>query len=125
MIHFSGLEELTKVLAKIKSQFTQPNNLNKWREWAIKILKQKHLPIFERMFCAYGHAQVVEKVKPFGGGYIFWSRVCGGCPIGSYTIKLLRAGRKIPTDVKFCSLLESGLLTRDPVKPGDIYTLPE
>lgn len=117
----SSLTQLVNYFRKSKST---NSNLNKWRQWAYKILRRRNFPM-DLSVCAYGKTQLVDHVKPFGGGYIFWSKACSGCHIGDAIINLYKTNRIgfVPRN-KHCVFLESGLLTRDPVKPGDLYILP-
>ncbi|SRR5258706_4662344 len=118
------MSNLTQLVNYFRKSQSTKSNLNKWRLWAFKILRRKNFPI-DLSICAYGKNQLVDRVKPFGGGSIFWSKACSGCHIGDAIINLYKTDRTefIPTH-KHCLFLESGLLTRDPVKPGDVYILP-
>ena len=116
------IEALNQLKARISGK-KQAKNIN-WVTWAAALLKRRNI-LIDLSVCAYGNTQIVDRVKPFGAGSIFWSKACDGCSLGSTIIKLHKENKIPPKDLEpFCALLQTGLLTRDSVKPGDIYELP-
>jgi hypothetical protein len=120
------MSNLTQMLKYFQTS-KKVSSLDKWRKWARQILRRKNVTV-DLSICAYGNEQLIEKVRPFGGGYLFWSKACGGCPIGRGMLKLVVSQRRNPQEIldapTHCVFLESGLLTRDAVKPGQVYQLP-
>src|SRR5438105_3832761 len=104
------IEALNQLKARVSGK-EQAKNTN-WVAWAAALLKRRNI-LIDTSICAYGNTQIVDRVKPFGGGSIFWSKACGGCNLGATIIKLHKENR-IPTKVlePFCALLQTGLLTR-------------
>jgi len=96
--------------------------LQNWRNWAYRILFRRHV-VIEPTICAYDKDHLVGRVQPFGGGSIFWSQACNGCQLGELLIGYYKTFKKVPQS-SHCALLLSGLLTKDQVKPGQVYHLP-
>lgn len=96
--------------------------LPKWRAWAAKLLRRRN-HLIDLNICAYDKTHLITKVQAFGGGSVFWSSACDGCQLGSLIIKLYKANKNLPQH-PHCALLQSGLLTQDQVKTGQIYHLP-
>jgi len=115
------MNNITALIQHFKIDKIDKAALKKWRLWAYRILRRKNFPI-DLSICAYGKSHIVERTKPFGGGYIFWSKACSGCAIGQAIIDIKKR-KNIEPDKAHCRFLESGLLTRDQIKTGDIYTL--
>jgi len=116
------MKEITALLDHFRLNKNEISILNKWRRWAYQVLKRRNFPL-DLSICAYGKHHLVDRVKPFGGGYIFWSKACNGCQLGKALINL-KQNHGLDPAYAHCTFLESGLLTRDQVKPGDVYALP-
>lgn len=105
-----------KMVEKIKE-----TKKKRWIWWIINKLHKKGI-LIDPLICAYGNPQIVGKVKKYGNGYIFWSKACGGCPIGEQLILDYKKKKKLPKDLP-CVLLKNALISVTPVAEGEIVKL--
>jgi hypothetical protein len=106
---------------KQRSPIKKKSPLAKWRAWAAGRLRARGFKI-NLDICAYGKNHIVERVQPFGGGYVFWSSACNGCLMGQSLQKVFQiTGTKLST--KHCALLEGGLLTKTKVEVNQVFQL--
>jgi len=109
-----------RLFKKIREGIKHQNKKN-WLGWIVKKLSKKGV-LIDPQICAYGNTQIVGRVKKYGNGYVFWSKACGGCPIGEQLILNYKNKKELPKDLP-CILLKNALISQTPVAEGEVVML--
>lgn len=94
-----------------------------WLNWLEKLFSRKRI-LIDTDSCAYGKSHLVSKVKKIGGGWMFYSLGCTGCPMSKLEIKRVKQHKKVSKLAPNCMLLKSPLFSAKEMKEGEIFALP-
>ena len=115
MLFPTSLKRFEEVSKKIK--------FINWLNWLEKLFSRKRI-LVDTDSCAYGKDHLVSKVRKVGGGWMFYSLGCSGCPMSRQEIKRFRQHKKVSKLAPNCMLLKSPLFSNKEIKDGEIFSLP-
>lgn len=116
-----------------RTPIKRANNANKqlkfinWLAWLEKIFTRKKI-LIDTDSCAYGKTHLVSKAKKIGGGWMFYSLSCSGCPLSKEEMSRFRLYKKVSPMAPSCALLKSPLFYPKEVKDNEeveleLYTI--
>lgn len=103
-------------LKKIKD-FRQNKKFIKWLTWLEDVFRRRGV-LIDTDSCAYGKTHLVSKAEKIGGGWMFYSKSCSGCPISRREAQLFKETKKVSPTAPNCALLKSPLFSQTEVKNG-------
>ena len=99
------------------------NKIINWMKWVQKLLARKGI-LSDIDSCAYGKNHLVSHAKPIGGGWMFYSKGCSGCPISYMGMQLFELGKELPKGAPNCAFLSGPLFSLTKISDNTIITLP-
>lgn len=95
----------------------------KWLEWVQKLVAKRGI-VSDIDSCAYGKTHLVSRAKPVGGGWMFYSKGCTGCPASKLGITLFNQDKEIPKGAPNCAILSGPLFSLVRVNNNTLINLP-
>lgn len=93
-----------------------------WLMWLEKLFTRKKI-LIDTDSCAYGKTHLVSKAKKIGGGWMFYSLSCSGCPLSKEEMSRFKIYKKVSPMAPSCALLKSPLFSPREIKDNDEVTL--
>lgn len=89
-----------------------------WLIWLERVFTRRKI-LIDTDSCAYGKTHLVSKAQKIGGGWMFYSLSCSGCPLSKEEMSRFRVYKKVSPMAPSCALLKSPLFSPKEVKDNE------